>query len=69
MSLTGVPLNVTYYIKVILCHLLYEKHRGFSPHYIVYLSILFYFCILVDIIISEIYLQKQKLGSIRNRKS
>lgn len=43
-----------------------KKKDFFSP--IEYLSIVLYVCIQVDIIISEIYLQKQKFGSIIEQK-
>lgn len=66
MSLTRVPLDVTYYTKMAYFISYYMKKRFFVFSQIEYLSM--YFRLWVHIFVSEIYSQKHKFGSLMEQK-
>lgn len=70
MSLTRVPLNVTYYTKMAYFISYYMKKRFFVCLFVFsqieYLSM--YFRLWVHIFVSEIYSQKHKFGSLMEQK-
>ena len=64
MSLTSVPLNVTYYMEVSYVIYYMEKNVVLIDCHSIALRI----CILADITILNAYLQKQKFGFVMEQK-